>query len=74
MNYYILEIQKTAEGLCSHLVQSAPSRREAESKYHGVLQFAALSDLAVHSAALLDERGELLACQCYRREAGEEDA
>ena len=69
--FYIVEIQKDAEGNCAHLVQTAESRNEAESKYHGVLQAAAVSQLARHSAIVFTDEGFPILNQCYRH-GGEE--
>lgn len=69
--YYILEIQKNAVGNYAHLVQSATTRNEAESKFHQVLAAAAISGLPLHSAALLTEDGLILMNGCYRNEASD---
>ena len=66
--YYIVEIQKNADGSCAHLVQTAPTRNEAESKYHGVLSVAAVSALAAHSAIVFSDEGFPILNQCYTHE------
>ena len=68
MKYIIIEIQKHEDGTLAHLVDTADTQREAESVYHGKLQYAALSDLPCHSVALLEETGELVASECYQIE------
>ncbi len=70
--FYIVEIQKSAEGAVSHLVQTAPTRAEAESKYHGVLQYAAVSPLAAHSALVFSDEGFPVLHQCYKHAQAEE--
>lgn len=64
--YYIVEIQKSEDGSCTHLVQTADTRNEAESKYHTVLSFAAVSTLAAHSAIVFSDEGFPIFNQCYR--------
>lgn len=69
--YYIIEIQKYANGEYGHLVHWASdenadrARMKAESKYHEVLAAAAISELPQHAAALLASDGAELMRQCY---------
>lgn len=69
--YYIIEIQKHANGEYGHLVHWAydenadRARMKAESKYHEVLAAAAISELPQHAAALLASDGTELMRQCY---------
>ena len=65
MKYIIIELQKNAEGNVSHIVKTADSEREAESIYHGTLQYAAISDLPCHSVTLMDETGYCIKYECY---------
>lgn len=58
--YIVIEIQNGAA-----LVWTYDSRAEAESKYHAVLSFAAVSAVEIHSAVILTSTGHLLAAQCY---------
>ena len=67
--FYIVEIQKDAAGNCAHLVQTAANRNEAESQYHRVLQYAAVSPLTVHGAIVFSEECFPLLHQCYRHES-----
>lgn len=68
MKYLIVEIQKMVDGTIAHIVETADTQREAESKYHGKLQYAALSDLPCHAVALLDETGNCVAHEYYIKE------
>ena len=69
--YYIIEIQKHANGEYGHLVHWAfdadadRARMKAEAKYHEVLAAAAVSELPQHAAALLASDGTELMRQCY---------
>lgn len=75
--YYIIEIQKTAAGDYAHLVHWAydedeeTARLKAESKYYEVLTAAALSDLASHSATLIDGEGNYRMSMCYKHNVTE---
>ena len=69
--FYIVEIQKQADGTFAHLVQTAETRNEAESRYHGVLSFAAVSELPQHSAIVFSDEGFPVLHQCYKHGAGE---
>ena len=64
MKYYILEIQND-NGTYAHLVHTADTRQGAESVYHQVLSYAAISTLTSHSAVLLDSTGARIMGQCY---------
>ena len=73
--YYIIEIQKHANGEFGHIVHWAydenadRARLKAEAKYHEVLAAAAVSDLPQHAAALLASDGAEIMRQCYRHAA-----
>ena len=57
MKYCVIELQKNAEGVLTPLVSVHDTKEEAESKYHTILAYAAVSNLPVHSAVVLDENG-----------------
>lgn len=73
--YYVVEVQKTAGGEFAHNVswhwdESADKARlKAESKYHEVLSFASVSELAEHSAILFASDGTPIMNQCYKHDA-----
>lgn len=77
--YYIIEIQRNQAGEFGHIVHYAydenadRARLKAESKYHEVLAAAAVSEMATHSATLIDSEGNALMNQCYKHalETGE---
>lgn len=72
--YYIIEIQKLANGEFAHTVHWAYDNDEmkailkAESKYHSVLAEAAISEYPQHSAALIKSDGTCIMHQCYTHE------
>lgn len=55
--YIVIELQKNAEGILTHLVTVHATKDEAESKFHTVLSYAAVSELPSHSVTILDENG-----------------
>lgn len=65
MKYYIVEIQND-NGSYNHIVQTADNRQQAESIYHQVLSYAAISTLASHTAVLLTDEGFMIMSQCYK--------
>lgn len=67
MKYFIIEIQKNQEGVYSHLITTADTRKAADAAYYGVLQYAALSNLPLHTACLLDETGLVYANKSYQQ-------
>ena len=65
MMYAVLEMQKTGETL-SVITTTFEDRQTAESKFHQVLQYAAVSNVSVHSAVIMSEDGSLLKRESYR--------
>jgi hypothetical protein len=55
--YFICEIQVSDNGTAAHIIQTAETRQSAFSKYYGVLQYAAVSELPRHSCIVFDDRG-----------------
>lgn len=64
MNYVVLESQ-TTNGTTSVLTTTKANINEAENAYHTILAAAAISQVEVHSAALLNERGQLIKYECF---------
>lgn len=58
MKYLVIEIQTTAGGSVAQIVTIHDTKAEAEQKYHQVLSFAAVSELAYHSVVILNAKGE----------------
>lgn len=63
--YYIIELQKTDDAHCVHLISTKETQNEAESAYHQVLAAAAISSVPEHSATLLTDNGRELMNQTY---------
>ena len=66
--YYIIEIQKSNQGTYAHLIDNETEYNQAESKYYGKLQYAAVSTIPVHTVYLLDDKGVVYHEKCYNRE------
>lgn len=62
--YIVIELQ-TNDGVTANIVTTYNDRNEAESKYHQILASASTSSVNVHSAAMLDERGNLEKSEYY---------
>ena len=69
--FFIIEIQKNHDGTAAHLMQTAETRDAAEAKFHGILQYAAMSSLAAHSVVILSDEGHLVKRECYYHAAPE---
>lgn len=73
--YYVVEIQKYANGEYGHLVHYVydanqdKARLKGESKYHEVLAAAAVSELPSHAAIMFSTEGFPIMHQCYTHEA-----
>lgn len=63
--YFVCEIQKQQGGTASYIMTQHETRQEAESKFHQILSYAAVSTLETHSAVILDEEGTAQANQFY---------
>ena len=55
--WIVIELQTLANGTVANLVWSFDDQNAAESKYHSVLSAAAISELPVHAATLLNAYG-----------------
>lgn len=64
MKYLVIEIQKTDDTVAT-LVNSFDTINEAESKYHTVLAYAAVSSVHVHTAVLMNETGYVIKHESY---------
>ena len=65
MNYIILETQTSQDGTVGTLVYSFTDENQAESKYHEVLQYAAISKAAKHAAFFLTDDGIYVKSERY---------
>lgn len=63
--YLVIEIQKWNDGKLAHLVTTHEEQSKAEQKYHAVLSAAAVSNVDVHSAVMLDDTGNRIKGETY---------
>ena len=63
--YILVELQ-TTNGTTANIVTAFEDKLAAESAFHSVLASAAVSQVDIHAASLLDERGNLLKREFYR--------
>ena len=68
MNYVVIELQTTAEGITSTIVTTYENKEQAESKYYTILSFAALSNLFIHGASIIMADGTPYMHYSYRRD------
>ena len=66
--YFVIEIQSNKDNTAAVLTEKYATRPEAESKFHDVLRYAAVSSVWKHSATMLSEDGGLLRSDCYTHE------
>lgn len=59
MNYIVLELQ-TTDGTTANIVNQYDNLPEAEQKFYLICSSAVVSDVSIHSAAILDEHGFLV--------------
>lgn len=71
--FIVLEIQTFTDGTVAILPPiTKASREEAESAYHSILSFAAVSALPMHAATLLANDGHEIMHQAYTHDVKEE--
>lgn len=70
-HYSVIEIQVNVDGTVSiPPIATYTNRDEAESKYHTILSFAAVSSLARHTAIIVTDDGKLLERKSYEHLTG----
>ena len=74
--YIVVELQTNESGKITPLVSASLEAPQAEQKYHTVLAAASVSNVAKHSAVILNDEGMAMASQCYTHgsKPDEEDA
>ena len=72
MNYLVIEIQTTGN-VTAHIATSFDNQPQAESKFHQILAAAAVSQLDVHAAVILNEFGAIVAQGYYEHRTPEEN-
>ena len=69
MKYIVIEIQKAADGTISiPPINTYDSLLEAMSRYHTILAAAAVSNVPVHTAVVLNDVGKQIRLDSYDKE------
>lgn len=67
--YLVVELQTTGNQT-ANIATAYESREQADSKFHTILASAAISQVPVHAAVILDEHGDILANGSYEHGGG----
>lgn len=62
--FLVVELQ-TNNGQMAHIATAYETRGQAESKFHQILAAAAVSEVPVHAAVIIDDHGLLLGSGTY---------
>lgn len=62
--YIVIELQ-TSNGVTSMLTYQFNDRDQAESKYHNVLSYAAVSTVEFHAVSIIDRLGTVIRNESY---------
>ena len=65
--FIIIELQ-TTDNVTSNIVTTKTTKDEAMSTYHSILAAAAISSVQYHTAVVMDEKGVLIAKECYQHQ------
>jgi hypothetical protein len=72
MKYLVIEIQKNSDGTVAvPPIASYDSFFDALSRYHTILAAAAISDVPVHTALILNEVGQEVRLDSYNKADGQ---
>lgn len=63
--YLVIEIQKWNDESVDNIITTHTDLNEAESKFHQVLAAAAISNVPVHAATMLEDTGSLIRNEYY---------
>lgn len=62
--YFVIELQ-TNDGVTSMLTYSFDNRDQAESKFHNILSYAAVSTVEFHAVSIIDRLGVVVRNESY---------
>ena len=65
--FIVIELQTYNDGTVGHIVTNYEERNVAESKFYQIMSAAAISDVPVHSALIVDEAGMIQKQDWYDR-------
>ena len=63
--YIVMEIQTNTNGEVATLINQFENINNAESKFHQILASASVSEIPVHTAVLMDEKGVTYRAEYY---------
>lgn len=66
--FIVIELQTNENDQTGNLVYAYTNKAEAESKYHAILSAAAVSNVYIHAAVMLDERGNSEKNEFYKHD------
>lgn len=69
--YIVIEIQTGADGVVGTIVNQYQNLNDAESKFHTILASASISEVPVHSAVIITNKGVTVRAESY--DHGEHD-
>lgn len=65
--FFVIELQTNQDGSAANIVTQYTDKNQALSEYHEILHYAAISELPVHTAVVLDEQGRQIAREAFVR-------
>ena len=68
MKYFVLEIQKSSQGVVSTLTTAYDDLAHAEAGFYTLLATCALSNLSKHGAMLITEDGTVCRSEMYNHQ------
>ena len=71
MTYIVTELQTNREGATANITTAYTDRYQAEQKYHSILATAAVSNVYIHAATILDMYGSVIKSEYYQHETAE---
>ena len=63
--YYVLELQTNGDGTSGNFVFNYSDKGEAEAKFLAVRAAAAISNVMIHTAVWMDNRGNIIEKKAY---------
>lgn len=63
--FFVIELQRTDSDNVPYLITAHKTKDEAEQKYHLVLSAAAVSEVPIHSAVMIDDSGISIKNETY---------
>lgn len=71
MKYIVFEIQRNQDGTVGTFAWAFDDTSAAMAKYYSVLAVAVTSNVAVHTAVIINEQGGIYRSECIKHEVTE---